>query len=321
MDCEISENEKKLLTLLAFNAFQVYDSCLVGNPVPKVERKLVEIQSYTPGDYVLEVSFLPDLSNPIEAYARLKNSVGVYLGRGSTREEENAHFLQALNGKLIVWTNCRFIKILEHFNERSSYSEQEIKENRVKRALIDFKLKKDSQGFLSPTLRDDLKTLGMGIKTKEDVDRALELHKELWDYFFNLDERIYYLSGVTKFMWPGWEEYGLMKDYNTCIVKNACFICEIMRSTFVNRDLWTCKECLLDWTWWDGGLITIKNSRLVCETTGKSPYSLWRDYKISPRKRKELAGVIRDLPVNKKVYLKVLEDLDKIHNISIDKKV
>ena len=92
--------------------------------------------------------------------------------------------------------------------------------------------------------------------------RAVELHRELWDWLYKNPSK-------RKYHWPRWKEIG--------DIRHDCFGCEYDRQ--FNED---CELCPIVWP---GG---------HCETDN-SPYDHW-SLADTNATRKKYAGLIRDLP-------------------------
>jgi hypothetical protein len=99
--------------------------------------------------------------------------------------------------------------------------------------------------------------------------KAIELHRELWDW-------LYHHPSKWKEGWPGWKEHGEVAE--------DCFLCE-----YVKTNNLTCSKCLLDW-----------GSAVDCIGKDNNGYfAQWNDALI-PKTRKKYAKIIRDLPRKKK---------------------
>lgn len=98
--------------------------------------------------------------------------------------------------------------------------------------------------------------------------KAIELHKELWDW-------LYHHPSNLKRHWPRWKWNGGDIAY----VKHNCFPCGYKASTIKS-----CFDvpCILDWG-------------TQCCFDNKAYFTIW-DVSKSPKTRKKYARLIRDLP-------------------------
>ena len=102
--------------------------------------------------------------------------------------------------------------------------------------------------------------------------RAIELHRELWDWLYHHPSKI-------KEDWPRWEKNGGDIPYT----KNDCFLCDYLNK--VIRQSCFRYPCILDW------------GQQCCFDAG-AYYTIW-DASISPKTRKKYARMIRDLKERK----------------------
>jgi len=101
-------------------------------------------------------------------------------------------------------------------------------------------------------------------------EKALELHRELWDWLSKNPEK-------RKSQWPGWVNY----DSEWARGNQFCFACAGSPNA--------CEECLLEWP----GVDCCND---VEEGDDKGLFMLW-DNTSDPVKHTRLAEQIRDLPL------------------------
>jgi len=107
--------------------------------------------------------------------------------------------------------------------------------------------------------------------------KAIELHRELWDWLYHNPEK-------AKGDWPRWEE--LEK------VMAQCFLCEYANRK-CNLTLFQCECCPLAWPRFD-----LWSRKGVFCYQKDTPFDKWAKAK-SPRIKKKYAKIIRDLPERK----------------------
>jgi len=140
---------KNVLHLMAYNAYLVYKSCLVGDSAPSVRERYHLIKDYKPGDLVMEISKFEFFKDPNELnYELLLNSIGHYIGKEMREifyeEDEGSYFeifyyIETLDGRLFQWYNCDFIRILTP-NKYHIYTEDECRKSKVELAKLKYNI-------------------------------------------------------------------------------------------------------------------------------------------------------------------------------------
>lgn len=118
----------QLLRLLVENAYLVYDSCMVGNPAPKIAERYEAIANPKPGDLVLEVTAGIPRSSGVwdrEAIGYLEKVTTERIdaladekwdeaAEGRPCPTEDCWYVRSLATNTPTrWVNCRFIKVYE----------------------------------------------------------------------------------------------------------------------------------------------------------------------------------------------------------------
>lgn len=121
--------EPNLITLLALNAKHLYRSTLVGNRAPCNDKLHEEMTTLRPGDLVVETSSLGRSDDARQSIGRLiitKLELVPY----SEPDEDDPYgywdtftYIETFDGELCRWSNCHFIRVLDHYFDSMSYVE------------------------------------------------------------------------------------------------------------------------------------------------------------------------------------------------------
>lgn len=127
----IKVNQNELLLTLGHNAYQVYLQALYNGLKDIIDEKqptVEELKNYQPGDLIMEITSwrrAKDLSRNIGIFLlqREENCLG-YDKNDDNAPKEMVYYMEKLNGELMSWTNCDFIKIIEstHIDKKERYA-------------------------------------------------------------------------------------------------------------------------------------------------------------------------------------------------------
>ena len=111
----------EIIRLLAVSAYYAWYNCLVGSPAPRIAELYRELSNPKVGDLVLETSTFGRRFGRPPTIGRLAKVSREHVNAEGWEEDADGPlpfdtfwYLTNLDGEEERWSNCTFIKVLEH---------------------------------------------------------------------------------------------------------------------------------------------------------------------------------------------------------------